>query len=158
MIEFQDHFAGRTNILRGPHAARGPYVVHACPRCLWEAVSVSAWLQNRSGGWIDGLFVVVRTSVFAALKVTFHKSDYISNSRRSLDNVVCTALGFLEEHNSIVSSANKEIEDLMFVPMSLTYTKKSKGPSTDPWGTPQFACKCSERKSPKRTNSDLPDR
>jgi len=75
---------------------------------------------------------VVRTSVFAALKVTFHKSDYISNSRRSLDNVVCTALGFLEEHNSIVSSANKEIEDLMFVPMSLTYTKKSKGPSTDP--------------------------
>jgi len=31
-----------------------------------------------------------------------------------------------------VSSANREIEDLMFVPMSLTYTRKSKGPSTDP--------------------------
>jgi len=32
------------------------------PRWLWEAVSVSAWLQNHSGGWIDGLFVMVRTS------------------------------------------------------------------------------------------------
>jgi len=29
MIEFKDHFAGRTNILRGPHAARRPYVVQA---------------------------------------------------------------------------------------------------------------------------------
>ena len=67
------------------------------------------------------------------LKVTLHKSDHISNWRRSLDNIVCKTLGFLEEHISIVSSANREIEDLMFVPMSLTYTRKSKGPSTDPW-------------------------
>ena len=67
---------------------------------------------------------MVRTSVFAALKVTLHKSDHISNWRRSFDNIVCKALGFLEEHKSIVSSANREIEDLMFVPMSLTYTRK----------------------------------
>ena len=67
----------------------------------------------------DGLSVMVRTSVFAALKVTLHKSDHISNRRRSLDNIACKALGFLEEHKSIVSSANSEIEDLMFVPMSL---------------------------------------
>jgi len=75
---------------------------------------------------------MVRTSVFAALKATLHKSDHISNWRTSLDNIVCKALGFLEEHKSIVSSANREIEDLMFVPMSLTYTAKSKGRSTDP--------------------------
>ena len=128
------------------------------PRCLREVVSFSARLQNRSGGWRDGLFVMVRTSVFAALKVTLNKSDHISNWRRSLDNIVCKALGFLEEHKSIVSSANREIEDLMFVPMSLTYSRKSKGPSTDPWGTPQFVCKWSELKSPIRTNCDLPDK
>jgi len=29
----------------------------------------------------------------------------------------------------MVSSANREIEDLKFVPISLTYTRKSKGPS-----------------------------
>ena len=125
------------------------------PRCLWEVVSFSAWLQNRSGEWRDGLFVMVRTSVFSALNVTLHKSDHISNWRRSLDNIVCKALGFLEEHKTIVSSANREIEDLMFVPMSLTYLRKSKGPSTYPWGTPHFVYKCSERKSPKRTNCDL---
>jgi len=50
-----------------------------------------------------------------------------------LDNTVCKALGFLEEHKSMVSSSNKEIEDLMFVPIvPLTHTRKSKGPSTDP--------------------------
>jgi len=47
----------------------------------------------------------------------------------------------LEEHKTIVSSANGEIEDLMFVPMSLTYTKKRSGPSTGPRATPQFVCK-----------------
>jgi len=31
--------------------------------CLWETVSVSAWLQNRNGGWRNGLFVMVRTWV-----------------------------------------------------------------------------------------------
>jgi len=36
MIEFKDHYAGRTNILRGPHAARGPYVVQACTRELFK--------------------------------------------------------------------------------------------------------------------------
>jgi len=71
-----------------------------------------------------------KNSVFAALKVALHKADHISNCRRSLDNIVCKALGFLE-HKSIVSSANREIEDLLFLPMSLTYTR-SKGPSTDP--------------------------
>jgi len=32
----------------------------------------------------------------------------------------------------MLSSANKEIEDLMFVPLSLENTNKSSGPSTDP--------------------------
>ena len=64
------------------------------PKCLWEAVSVSAWLQNRSGGWRDELFVMVRTSVFAALKITLYKSEHISNWRRSLENVVCNSYRF----------------------------------------------------------------
>jgi len=41
----------------------------------------------------------------------------------------------------------------MKVPMSLTYTTKISGPSTDPWGTPQFVCKWSEQTSPKRTKA-----
>jgi len=40
-----------------------------------------------------------------------------------LDNVVCKVTAFLEEHKSIVSSVNMEIEDLMFVPMSLPFPK-----------------------------------
>jgi len=31
---------------------------------------------------------------------------------KSLDNILCKAMGFLEEHRSIVSSANKEIDGL----------------------------------------------
>jgi len=58
-----------------------------------------------------------------ALKVILNKSDNISNWRKSLHNV-CKAIGFSEEHKSIVSSANRETEDLVLVWMSLPYTEK----------------------------------
>ena len=64
------------------------------PRCLLEKVSVSAWLQNRNGGWRDGLYVMVRTWVFVALTITLNKSDHISNWRKSLVNEICKVMGF----------------------------------------------------------------
>ena len=68
-------------------------------------------------------YVMVRTWVFAALKATLHKSDHISNWCESLDNVVYKSTGFSGKHKSIVPSANRDVEDLIFALMSLTYTK-----------------------------------
>jgi len=49
---------------------------------------LGSWLQNRNGGWRDGLFANV------ALKVTLHKSDHISSWCKSLNDVLCKAMGF----------------------------------------------------------------
>ena len=78
------------------------------PRCLWEVVTFSAWLQNRSGGWRDGLFVMVRTPVFAALKVTLHKSGQVWDQLDTvIEDVVGSLCGDTQTANHIVNHCIK---------------------------------------------------
>lgn len=71
-------------------------------------------------------------------------------------NLSSRSLGFLQERYMLVSSANKwKKSNFEAIGKSLIYNKDSKGPRTDPWGTPEVTDRESELWPLTHTNSSL---
>ena len=82
------------------------------------------------------MLVKVNTSVFEGLKDTSHSFAQILRLDRSLFNLFADNTGSVTISRSDVSSANRFASVARLSVMSLTWTKKRRGPSIDPWGTP----------------------
>ena len=76
----------------------------------------------------------MRDSVVDGLSVTRHLDAKACTVARSELSFSAASVGFSIMRFRLVSSAKSLIPTLMFSTMSLIYTKKSKGPKSEPWG------------------------
>ena len=75
-------------------------------------------------------------SVLSGLNVTCHLFDQLVILLISFVKISAAVIGSSIIINSDVSSANRRIFALILSTISLIYIRKSKGPRTDPCGTP----------------------
>ena len=101
----------------------------------------SAWVSSSPDikyWWNRGCFfcVILRTEHFFGLKDISHLWDHSTTVSRSCCNPSASSFPPICR-NRIQSSANNFMLEFTPSPMSLIYSKKSNGPSTVPWGTPE---------------------
>ena len=110
-------------------------------RCLCVETDFR-WLPENVrgfGGSEFGLKERTMSQVFSALNITCHCLDQESMRHKSLFNAKLQVWILLENLQKRLSSAYKLKVDSKLYLMSLIKIKYSRGPRTDPWGTP--ACK-----------------
>ena len=85
------------------------------------------------------------TSVFDGLKFTSHCLDHWVIDLRSEFNTVSISIVFWEDTASELSSAKSRVVLKRESAMSLTYIKNKRAHKTEPWGTPAFKMRVSEK-------------
>ena len=112
------------------------------PRCLWWSTLLTWLFWKSSGGWtvldiFDEKIISSAALVGSGLKVIFYWWAQEEMTFRSLFKSVALDRGLWTIEKRDTSSAKNLTLLIMPVSRSLTKIKNSRGPSTDPWGTPE---------------------
>ena len=106
-------------------------------RCLWWGFSSSTTLPNVS--WCIGFMsrLILTSSVSYSLNLTFQSFAYSLIFARSFVNVSVLISGLVWPNDTLVSSTNNLITGPILRTISLIKIRNNRGPSADPWGTPE---------------------
>ena len=111
------------------------------PRCFCSCFKKTSDRLKYISGWADlSLFwekITCMACLFlSGLNCIFHWYAHWDIISRSLFNWVAATSFSYTTVNKEVSSAKSRASELTFSTRSLMYTRKNRGPRTEPWGTP----------------------